>query len=154
MALPNSSVQTVHERQIRVVVVDDSPAMRLLLQQIINKHDDMHVVGSAPDPLVAREMIKELEPDLITLDIEMPGMNGLDFLERIMRLRPMPVLMISSRTAEGSEHSLRALELGAVDVIQKRALTDKAAMIGMAEEVAERSVPPTRRSPISRVGSR
>lgn len=138
MALPNSSVQTVHERQIRVVVVDDSPAMRLLLQQIINKHDDMHVVGSAPDPLVAREMIKELEPDLITLDIEMPGMNGLDFLERIMRLRPMPVLMISSRTAEGSEHSLRALELGAVDIIQKRALTDKAAMIGMAEEVAEK----------------
>ena len=79
----------------------------------------MEVVGAAPDPLVAREMIRSLNPDVITLDVEMPKMDGLDFLEKLMRLRPMPVVMISSLTERGAEVTLRALELGAVDFVSK-----------------------------------
>lgn len=99
-------------RKIRVIVVDDSALMRSLLRQIIDSTDDMEVVAVAPDPLVARERIRELDPDVITLDIEMPQMDGLTFLERLMRLRPTPVLMVSSLTEEGAEATLRALELG------------------------------------------
>ena len=99
----------------RVIVVDDSALIRKLLSQIINSQPDMEVVGVAPDPLVARELIRSLNPDVITLDIEMPKMDGLDFLDRLMRLRPMPVVMVSTLTARGSDATLRALELGAVD---------------------------------------
>jgi two-component system, chemotaxis family, protein-glutamate methylesterase/glutaminase len=105
--------------KIRVVVVDDSALVRSLLTEIINKQLDMECVGAANDPLVAREMIRELNPDVITLDIEMPKMDGLDFLERLMRLRPMPVLMISTLTERGAEATMRALELGAVDFVAK-----------------------------------
>jgi two-component system, chemotaxis family, protein-glutamate methylesterase/glutaminase len=105
--------------KIRVVVVDDSALVRSLLTEIINKQIDMQCVGAANDPLVAREMIRELNPDVITLDIEMPKMDGLDFLERLMRLRPMPVLMISTLTERGAEATMRALELGAVDFVAK-----------------------------------
>ncbi|PQA49515.1 chemotaxis response regulator protein-glutamate methylesterase [Amnimonas aquatica] len=147
--------------QIRVLVVDDSPSMRLLLQQMINREQDMRVVGTAPDPHAARELIKQLRPDLITLDVEMPGMNGLEFLDRLMRLHPMPVLMISSLTAEGSEQSLRALELGAVDIIRKRALTPKSEFLAMAAEVADKiraayqAVPHfRRRAPLRQVSAR
>lgn len=135
MSKQHTEGKQASDRQIRVVVVDDSPAMRLLLQEMINREQDMRVVGSAPDPHVARELIKELQPDLVTLDIEMPGMDGLDFLERLMRLHPMPVLMISSRTTTGSEQSLRALELGAVDIIHKRSLAVKSEFAAMASEV-------------------
>ena len=105
--------------KIRVVVVDDSALVRSLLTEIVNKQPDMECVGAANDPLVAREMIRELNPDVITLDIEMPKMDGLDFLERLMRLRPMPVLMISTLTERGAEATMRALELGAVDFVAK-----------------------------------
>jgi two-component system, chemotaxis family, protein-glutamate methylesterase/glutaminase len=105
--------------KIRVVVVDDSALVRSLLTEIINKQPDMECVGAANDPLVARELIRELNPDVITLDIEMPKMDGLDFLERLMRLRPMPVLMISTLTERGAEATMRALELGAVDFVAK-----------------------------------
>jgi two-component system, chemotaxis family, protein-glutamate methylesterase/glutaminase len=105
--------------KIRVVVVDDSALVRSLLTEIINKQSDMECVGAANDPLVARELIRELNPDVITLDIEMPKMDGLDFLERLMRLRPMPVLMISTLTERGAEATMRALELGAVDFVAK-----------------------------------
>ena len=81
-------------KKIRVVVVDDSALVRSLLSEIINRQKDMECVGSANDPLIAREMIRELDPDVITLDIEMPRMDGIDFLGRLMRLRPMPVVMI------------------------------------------------------------
>lgn len=106
-------------KKITVVVIDDSALIRKILAEIINGQHDMQVVGAAPDPLVAREMIRELNPDVITLDVEMPKMDGLDFLEKLMRLRPMPVLMVSTLTERGSEVTLRALELGAVDFVSK-----------------------------------
>jgi two-component system, chemotaxis family, protein-glutamate methylesterase/glutaminase len=103
----------------RVVVVDDSALVRGLLAEIINRQPDLECVGAASDPLVAREMIRNLNPDVITLDIEMPRMDGLDFLSRLMRLRPMPVVMVSTLTERGAEVTLRALELGAVDFVAK-----------------------------------
>jgi two-component system chemotaxis response regulator CheB len=106
-------------KKIRVVVVDDSALVRGLLAEIINRQKDMECVGAANDPLVAREMIRELNPDVITLDIEMPRMDGIDFLARLMRLRPMPVVMISTLTERGAEVTMRALELGAVDFVAK-----------------------------------
>lgn len=104
---------------IRVLICDDSAVMRSMLSELIGGAPDLEVVGTAPDPLAARELIKKLEPDVLTLDVEMPKMDGLDFLDRLMRLRPMPVVMISSLTARGSETTLRALELGAVDFVAK-----------------------------------
>ncbi|MGV3581747.1 MAG: protein-glutamate methylesterase/protein-glutamine glutaminase [Methylophilus sp.] len=103
----------------RVLVIDDSALIRSLLTEIINEQKDMEVVGAAPDPLVAREMIKQLNPDVLTLDVEMPKMDGLDFLEKLMRLRPMPVVMVSTLTEYGSEITMRALELGATDFVTK-----------------------------------
>lgn len=106
-------------KKIRVVVVDDSALVRSLLAEIINRQIDMECVGTANDPLLAREMIRELNPDVLTLDIEMPKMDGIEFLARLMRLRPMPVVMISTLTERGAEVTMRALELGAVDFVSK-----------------------------------
>ena len=106
-------------KKIRVLVVDDSALVRSLLAGIINRQPDMECVGAANDPLIAREMIRELDPDVITLDIEMPRMDGIDFLGRLMRLRPMPVVMISTLTERGAEVTMKALELGAVDFVSK-----------------------------------
>ena len=106
-------------RKIRVIVVDDSALVRSLLSEIINRQRDMECIGTANDPLVAREMIRELNPDVITLDVEMPRMDGIDFLGRLMRLRPMPVVMISTLTERGAEVTMKALELGAVDFVAK-----------------------------------
>ncbi|MDD2881937.1 MAG: chemotaxis response regulator protein-glutamate methylesterase [Rhodoferax sp.] len=106
-------------KKIRVVVVDDSALVRSLLAGIINRQADMECVGAANDPLIAREMIRELNPDVLTLDIEMPRMDGIDFLGRLMRLRPMPVVMISTLTERGAEVTMKALELGAVDFVSK-----------------------------------
>lgn len=100
-------------------MVDDSALVRSLLTEIINRQADMTCVGAASDPLVAREMIRELDPDVLTLDIEMPRMDGLDFLSRLMRLRPMPVVMISTLTERGAEATMKALELGAIDFVSK-----------------------------------
>ena len=105
--------------KIKVLVVDDSALIRNILKEIINEQTDMMVVGAAPDPLVAREMIRSLNPDVLTLDIEMPNMNGLSFLKRLMRVRPMPVVMLSSHTQEGSDIAFRALAMGAVDFVGK-----------------------------------
>lgn len=103
----------------RVLIIDDSALVRSLLTEIINRQPDMVTVGAARDPLEAREMIRATDPDVLTLDVEMPRMDGLDFLERLMRLRPMPVVMVSTMTERGAEITLRALELGAVDFVAK-----------------------------------
>jgi two-component system chemotaxis response regulator CheB len=107
------------KRPIRVLIVDDSALMRQMLTEILSSDAGIEVIDTASDPYIAREKIKALNPDVVTLDIEMPRMNGISFLEKIMTLRPMPVVMISSLTTEGADISLRALELGAVDVIAK-----------------------------------
>lgn len=124
--------------KIKVLIVDDSALIRALLREIIDAQPDMCAVGAAADPLAARELIKSLNPDVLTLDVEMPRMNGLDFLERLMRLRPMPVLMISSLTAAGSEATLRALELGAVDFVAKPALGISDGLASLAEELTDK----------------
>jgi two-component system chemotaxis response regulator CheB len=105
--------------KIRVIVVDDSALVRGLLAEIIDRQPDMTCIGAAADPIVAREMIRNLNPDVITLDIEMPRMDGIDFLSRLMRLRPMPVVMVSTLTERGADVTLKALELGAVDFVAK-----------------------------------
>jgi two-component system chemotaxis response regulator CheB len=106
-------------KKIRVLVVDDSALVRSLLTEIINRQNDMECVGAANDPLIAREMIRDLNPDVLTLDVEMPRMDGIDFLGRLMRLRPMPVVMISTLTERGAEVTMKALELGAIDFVAK-----------------------------------
>lgn len=106
-------------KAIRVLVVDDSELIRQVLTEVISQAPDLEVVGAAEDPLVAREMIKQLNPDVLTLDVEMPKMDGISFLRNLMRLRPMPVVMISTLTEKGAPVTLDALEIGAVDYIAK-----------------------------------
>lgn len=103
----------------RVLIVDDSVTMRALFTAALEKSNDIIVLDSASNADEAREMIPELKPDVITLDIEMPGMNGIDFLEELMKTRPMPVIMLSTLTQKGAEVSFRAMELGAVDCFPK-----------------------------------
>jgi two-component system chemotaxis response regulator CheB len=104
---------------IRVLIVDDSRTMRRLIAAVLSQDPEIEVIGEAGDPLEAREAIKALNPDVLTLDVEMPNMNGLDFLEKIMRLRPMPVVMVSTLTMRGAAATLEALTLGAVDCVAK-----------------------------------
>ena len=104
---------------VRVLIVDDSAVMRQLLSTLLSADPEIEVVGTAPDPHVARERIKTLNPDVITLDVEMPHMDGVTFLRKIMTLRPMPVVMISTLTQAGAETTLEALEIGAVDFVAK-----------------------------------
>lgn len=107
--------------RISVLIVDDSATMRSLISAVLRRDPQINVVGTAADPLEARAKIKELNPDVITLDVEMPNMNGLEFLEKIMRLRPMPVVMVSTLTQAGTDVTLAALEIGAVDAVAKSA---------------------------------
>jgi len=125
-------------KKIRVLVVDDSALMRRLLSELIGAQADMEVVAVASDPYIAREMIRSHNPDVITLDVEMPRMDGLKFLENLMRLRPMPVLMVSTLTQKGSDISLRAMELGAVDFIAKPTLDSTHTLHAYHEEIAEK----------------
>lgn len=138
--------------KIKVLVVDDSALIRSLLTEIINSQRDMVVVGAAPDPLIAREMIKQLNPDVLTLDVEMPKMDGLDFLEKLMRLRPMPVVMVSTLTERGSEITMRALELGAIDFVTKPKMSITAGMLDYTEEITDkiRTASKARVAPLSR----
>ncbi len=124
--------------KIKVLVIDDSALIRSLLTEIINSQRDMIVVGAAPDPLVARDMIKQLNPDVLTLDVEMPRMDGLDFLEKLMRLRPMPVVMVSTLTERGSEITMRALELGAVDFVTKPKMSITEGMLEYTDLIADK----------------
>ena len=106
-------------RPVRVLIVDDSATMRALISTRLRRDPEIEVVGGAGDPIQAREMIKQLNPDVLTLDVEMPRMNGLEFLEKVMRLRPMPVIMVSTLTQQGADVTLAALEIGAFDCIGK-----------------------------------
>lgn len=124
--------------KIKVLIVDDSALIRSVMSEIIRSQPDMEVVGVAPDPLVARELIKQTNPDVLTLDVEMPKMDGLDFLERLMRLRPMPVIMVSSLTERGSEITMKALELGAVDFVSKPKMSIQSGMLDYAELIADK----------------
>jgi len=147
-----------HGTKTKVLIVDDSAMIRKLIGEIVNAQPDMTCVGAAPDPIVAREMIRNLNPDVLTLDVEMPKMDGLSFLEKLMRLRPMPVVMVSTLTQRGSEMTLRALELGAVDFVAKPKLDIARGLEAYAEEIAgkirvaarsrpRRSIPPPEVSP-------
>src|SRR5437868_13317998 len=124
--------------KIKVLVCDDSALIRSVMSEIINSQPDMEVVGVAPDPIVARELIKQTNPDVLTLDVEMPRMDGLDFLERLMRLRPMPVVMVSTLTERGSEITLRALELGAIDFVTKPKLSIQDGLLAYGDLIAEK----------------
>lgn len=119
----------------RTIVVDDSPSMQKLIATVLQTDPDISVVGMAANPNEARSLIKALDPDVITLDIEMPGMNGLDFLERLMRLRPMPVVMISSWTRKGADATIAALEIGAFSCLPKPRMDDESAFREICENV-------------------
>lgn len=124
--------------KIKVLIIDDSALIRSILKEVINSFPDMEAIGAATNPLQAREMIRTLNPDVLTLDVEMPEMDGLTFLEKLMRLRPMPVLMISSLTERGSEAALRALELGAIDFLAKPKLGISEGMHDYANDIADK----------------
>ena len=121
--------------KIRVLIVDDSQVIRDVLTEILNSSPAIEVVGTAEDPLIAREMIKQLNPDVLTLDIEMPRMDGITFLRNLMRLRPMPVVMISALTEHNAEATLTALALGAVDFIAKPAGDTEDSINDYADEI-------------------
>lgn len=123
---------------IKVVVVDDSALVRKLLTEILNEDRGIEVVGTASDPMMAREKIKRLNPDVITLDVEMPKMDGITFLEKIMSLRPMPVVMVSSLTERGAEVTLNALEIGAIDFVTKPKVDVAAGLVEYGEEIREK----------------
>jgi two-component system chemotaxis response regulator CheB len=123
---------------IKVLIIDDSALVRQMLTETINVHPGMRVVGTATDPVMARDKIKALNPDVLTLDVEMPKMDGLSFLEKLMRLRPMPVVMVSSLTEQGAEITLRALELGAVDFVSKPKIDLANTLTDYAQEIVEK----------------
>ena len=129
---------SIPAKKINVLIIDDSALIRAILTEVINSFADLHVVGAASNPLQAREMIKTLNPDVLTLDVEMPQMDGLTFLDKLMRLHPMPVLMISSLTERGSEAALRALELGAVDFLPKPKMGIADGLREYADTIADR----------------
>jgi len=126
--------------KIRVLIIDDSPVIREVLTEILESSSAIEVVGTAEDPLIAREMIKQLNPDVLTLDIEMPRMDGITFLRNLMRLRPMPVVMISALTERNAEVTLTALALGAVDFIAKPAGDTEDTMNDYAEEIISKVI--------------
>ena len=126
------------KEKIKVLIVDDSALMRTLLTEILSGVEAIEVVGSAADPFIAREKIKKLHPDVLTLDVEMPRMDGLTFLRNLMRLHPMPVVMLSTLTAEGADTTLKALEYGAVDFMQKPSVDLARSLPAYAEEIIDK----------------
>lgn len=135
-------------KKIRVLIVDDSMLIRAMFTEMLSHQPDIEVVGAAVDPFDAREKIKQLNPDVLTLDVEMPKMDGITFLEKIMTLRPMPVIMVSTLTEKGADITIRALEIGAVDFITKPSVTDEAGLIRVGQTLAEK----IREASRSRVG--
>lgn len=135
---------------IKLLIVDDSALVRKLLSEMLRRDREIEVVGTAADPYAARERIKQLNPDVLTLDVEMPRMDGLTFLENLMRLRPMPVVMVSSLTRAGADVTLRALELGAVDFVAK----PKVDIAGSLGEYAEELIAKVKMAAQARVSAR
>ena len=133
--MASEALRAPHNRPTRVLVVDDSATVRAVLSRRLNANPDIEVVGTASDGLEALERIAELRPDVVTLDIEMPRLDGLGTLERIMQQFPMPVVMVSSQTRDGADATLQALELGAVDFIEKASFRDLGAPDAMADAV-------------------
>ena len=123
------------QKKIKVLIVDDSALVRQILVEIMKRARDIEVVGTASDPFMAREKIKETNPDVLTLDVEMPRMDGLTFLANLMRLRPMPVLMMSSLTERGADTTLKALELGAFDFVSKPKVDVAGTLADFSEEI-------------------
>jgi len=123
------------QKRIKVLVIDDSALVRQILVEILRSAHDIEVVGTASDPFMARERIKETNPDVLTLDVEMPRMDGLTFLQNLMRLRPMPVVMISSLTERGADTTFKALELGAVDFVSKPKVDVAGTLADFSEEI-------------------
>ena len=124
--------------KIKVLIVDDSALIRKVLTELLTSDSDIEVIGSAADPYIAREKIKKLNPDVITLDVEMPKMDGITFLKNLMRLRPMPVVMISTLTEQGADITLQALELGAVDFVSKPKMDVNEAIKDYRDEIVEK----------------
>ena len=131
-------MSTTSNNKIRVLIVDDSALIRKVLTGILNSANDIEVIGTAPDPYIARKKIKALNPDVLTLDVEMPRMDGVSFLGNLMRLRPMPVVMVSSLTEKGADITLQALELGAVDFVSKPKLDIAEGLTSYSEEIIEK----------------
>ena len=123
---------------VKVLIIDDSELIRSLLTEILSQDPNIDVVGSAIDPFDAREKIKELKPDVLTLDIEMPRMDGITFLKNIMRLKPMPVVMISTLTEKGADVTLQALQLGAIDYISKPKLDVRSTLPALAADIVNK----------------
>ena len=123
------------KKNIRVLIVDDSALTRKILTEILSSDDEIEVIGHAMNPYIAREKIKQLSPDVLTLDVEMPKMNGISFLKNLMRLRPMPVIMVSSLTQKGADVALEALGLGAVDYVGKPDASSGASLSDYANEI-------------------
>ncbi len=124
--------------KIKVLIVDDSALVRKILTEILNSDKEIEVVGTALDPLIARDKIKQLKPDVITLDVEMPRMDGVTFLRNLMRLHPLPVVMISSLTEKGADITFDALEAGAIDFVAKPKIDVKDGLQEYTEEIVEK----------------
>jgi two-component system, chemotaxis family, protein-glutamate methylesterase/glutaminase len=138
---------------VKVLIVDDSALMRHLLSELLQSDPRIEIVGTAPDPYVARERIKALNPDVITLDIEMPRMDGLSFMEKLMALRPMPVVVVSTLTQKGADAALRALELGAVDYIAKPLIDLRQGLSALRDELVTKVMAAAATKPGARLRS-
>lgn len=125
-------------KKIRVLVIDDSSLVRKILTQVLESDPKIEVVGTAADPYIARDKIKKLEPDVLTLDVEMPKMDGITFLDNLMRLRPMPVVMVSTLTQKGADVALQALELGAIDYVSKPTTDLSNQLVEYTEEITSK----------------
>lgn len=127
-------------KKYKVLIIDDSPLIRELLSAILSQSSELEVVGTAVDPIDAREKIKKLNPDVLTLDIEMPKMDGITFLKNLMRLHPLAVVMVSTLTEKGSNATIQALELGAIDFVAKPKADERRALNDAAEELIEKVI--------------